>query len=158
MTEAEQPHPGRVPLAPAEPERMTAAEAHGPRWVVPGGVETEAEERLGDVVDPGTGRPRVLSSKCPTCIRRPGIRLAPGRLAELEGGAVETGSWITCHETLPGDGIPVGVQAICRGFWDLYREASVGCRLVQLCGGPVFADLDELLGAARREEQDAQRP
>lgn len=94
---------------------------------------------VGDVVDRDQGVPRVLSEKCNTCIYRPGnlMHLREGRKEEMERGSLERDSWIVCHKTLPASGQPVGTQAICRGYWDVNKFNSLGCRLVLMFGGPV---------------------
>jgi len=99
-----------------------------------------AAARCGDVVDRATGLPRVLDDKCPTCIFRPGnlMHLDTGRREEMVEAALGNGSWIVCHTTLPDAGIPIGEQAICRGFWDVHARDSLGCRLAVAFGGPVF--------------------
>ncbi|OXM59559.1 hypothetical protein CF165_47000 [Amycolatopsis vastitatis] len=95
---------------------------------------------VGDVVDHSSGLPRVLDRKCGTCIFRPGnlMHLDPGRREEMVRAALGRGSWIVCHATLPAAGIPIGEQAICRGFWDVHARDSLGCRLAVAFGGPVF--------------------
>ena len=95
---------------------------------------------VGDVVDHSSGLPRVLDRKCGTCIFRPGnlMHLDPGRREEMVRAALGRGSWIVCHATLPAAGIPIGEQAICRGFWDVHARDSFGCRLAVAFGGPVF--------------------
>jgi hypothetical protein len=49
-----------------------------------------------DVSDPATGRARLLSAKCSTCVFRPGnlMLLEPGRLAALVADACRAGSFI----------------------------------------------------------------
>lgn len=100
----------------------------------------EETSRCGDVVDPATGLPRTLDEKCPTCIFRPGnlMHLADGARDDMVEAALERGSWIVCHSTLPDAGIPVGQQAICRGFWDVHARDSFGCRLAVAFGGPAI--------------------
>lgn len=95
---------------------------------------------VGDVVDHSSGLPRVLDRKCETCIFRPAnlMHLDPGRREEMVRAALRRGSWIVCHATLPAAGIPIGEQAICRGFWDVHARDSFGCRLAVAFGGPVF--------------------
>ncbi|GLY68733.1 hypothetical protein [Amycolatopsis taiwanensis] len=93
----------------------------------------------GDVLDAERGLPRVLSTKCATCIYRPGNRmhLPPGYRDQLAHDALAHDSWIVCHATLPATGNPIGTQAICRGFWDVHAADSAGCRLATALGGPV---------------------
>ncbi|MGW4591686.1 hypothetical protein ACWEKJ_30585 [Amycolatopsis thermoflava] len=100
-----------------------------------------ASSRCGDVRDTGTGLPRLLSTKCTTCIFRPGnlMHLPPGYRDQLVQEALDRDSWIVCHATLPATGNPIGTQAICRGFWDVHATESAGCRLTTALGGPVLA-------------------
>ncbi|MEV6639653.1 hypothetical protein [Amycolatopsis sp. NPDC051371] len=105
---------------------------------------TDAQaSRCGDVVDPATGLPRTLEDKCPTCIFRPGnlMHLTEGAREDMVRAALERGSWIVCHTTLPDAGIPIGQQAICRGFWDVHARDSLGCRLAVAFDGPVLVPL-----------------
>ncbi len=83
----------------------------------------------GDITDPVTGLPRVLSRKCGTCIYRPGnlMYLAAGRREAMQAAAVRAGSWIVCHQTLPATGATE--RGICRGFHDVAGRASWGIRL-----------------------------
>lgn len=96
----------------------------------------------GNVVDSEKGLPRVLNEKCSTCIYRPGnlMHLRAGRREDMEKGALEKDSWIVCHKTLPAAEQAVGTQAICRGFWDVNKEKSLGCRLAHVMGGPIEVD------------------
>lgn len=99
-----------------------------------------APSRCGDLRDTDSGLPRVLSTKCATCIFRPGNRmhLAPGYRDQLVGHALARDSWIVCHATLPDTGNVIGAQAVCRGFWDVHAADSAGCRLAIALGGPVL--------------------
>lgn len=73
------------------------------------------------VGDRATGKTRLLSERCSTCILRPGgIGLAPGRLRQFLAEALDRESYVVCHSTLP-EVAPEGVQpAVCRGFADRY--------------------------------------
>lgn len=97
------------------------------------------DEERGDVVDRKTGLPRLLNQKCTTCVYRPGnlMWLREGRRDQMEQDSNDNGSWITCHKTLPAAGQEIGTQAICRGFWDVNKTNSWGCRLAIVLGGPV---------------------
>ncbi|WP_051362608.1 hypothetical protein [Amycolatopsis thermoflava] len=99
------------------------------------------EDSCGDVRDSRTGLPRVLSSKCRTCIFRPGnpMHLEDGYRDRMVHEALARGSWIVCHDTLPATGAPIGAQAICRGFWDAHGPDSLGCRVTAALGGPIYA-------------------
>lgn len=64
---------------------------------------------------------RVCATRCKTCIFRPGnlMQLRSGRVKDMVDSALSAdgaGS-IVCHDTLD-----LPAQAICRGFWDGYRD------------------------------------
>lgn len=88
--------------------------------------------------DPETGKPRLLSEQCATCVGRPSnvAGLRPGRLAELVRGN-RGGLGLICHETIDYDeGEPPsfgGTQAFCRWFHD--RIGSNYQRICQRLGG-----------------------
>lgn len=78
-----------------------------------------------DVLDQETGKPRVLSEQCSTCVFRPGnlMRLRPGRLRELVDHNRAVGAGLTCHQTLPyADGATD--PAWCRGFYNTYPDTT----------------------------------
>lgn len=68
-----------------------------------------------------TGRLRMLSEKCSTCIMRPAndgrINLRAGRLKEFIDSALDNDSYVVCHSTLYREDVK---PAICRGFADAY--------------------------------------
>jgi hypothetical protein len=92
------------------------------------------EDSTGDIVDPATGLPRLLSRKCATCIYRPGnpMHLQPGRRDQMQATAVERGSWIVCHSTLPAAGQPDA--GICRGYYDVTRTEVFAFALARWMG------------------------
>jgi hypothetical protein len=75
-----------------------------------------------DVTDRDSGRSRLLSRQCDTCVFRPGnlMHLRAGRLADLVADARRAESFVVCHETLPYRECPDFEPAICRGFKDAY--------------------------------------
>ena len=85
-----------------------------------------AEEPQWDVGDHHSGRTRLLSRQCATCIFRPGnpMHLTPGRLHQLVTDARTEQGYIICHDTLP-DYRPGGLPAICRGFHDRYDTQAL---------------------------------
>lgn len=91
------------------------------------------------VLDPETGRPRVLSEECSDCVFRPGnlMHLRPGRLKELVEANTSQGAGLTCHQTLPG--ISDQAPAWCRGFYDRYPNTAIFL-LGREIGGPVEVD------------------
>jgi hypothetical protein len=82
------------------------------------------------------GKVHVLSEKCATCIFRPGnlMELRPGRVRELVDGALEVDSAIVCHETLGR------ANAVCRGFYDRYKNHTLPLRLTQLLNRTEFVE------------------
>lgn len=71
---------------------------------------------------------RLLSEKCGTCIFR------PGNLMQLNSGVVKgmvddcndpfKPGTITCHDTLSYGEHPEFGPAVCRGFYDAYRDIN----------------------------------
>jgi len=100
--------------------------------------DVEAEDTVSDrdVLDED-GKPRVLADQCITCVFRPGnlMHLRPGRLRDMVTNALNAGTWITCHQTLPYHPDNPGWQAICRGFHDRYGHWSLALQLLQRIRG-----------------------
>lgn len=71
---------------------------------------------------------RVCAQRCPTCIFRPGnlMRLHEGRVAGMVTDCLTGDRYIPCHDTLD-----LPKQAICRGFWDGYRDRVTIGQLAQ---------------------------
>ena len=84
-----------------------------------------AREPRFDVGDHHSGRTRLLSRQCATCIFRPGnpMHLTPGRLHQLVTDTLRETSYIVCHQTLPG--ISGALPGICRGFADRYDTQAL---------------------------------
>jgi len=80
-----------------------------------------------DVHDPATGRARLMKDLCSTCILRPGdlMHLGPGYLGRFLAQARERGSFVICHQTLPGMSEPPIPPAICRGFFNRYDTPAL---------------------------------
>jgi len=111
-----------------------------------------AEDLRQDITDPASGLSRLLSERCTTCILRPGdlIHLGPGRTAAFIQQALDAGSYVVCHETLTYGDFPGYGPAICRGFFDAYRNRTrdllilqAGRRLTEV-PPPVLAKAAEL--------------
>lgn len=85
-----------------------------------------------DITDPTTGKSRLLTTPCATCIFRAGnpMHLEPGRLAHLVADALTRDRYIICHDTLTYGPHPGYGPAICRGFHDGYRHRSIAIRLM----------------------------
>ena len=105
-----------------------------------------------DITDPATGLSRLLSERCPTCILRPGdpMHLGPDRTAAFIRQVLDAGSYVVCHDTLTYGDFPGYGPAICRGFFDAYRDRTrdllilrAGRRLTEV-PPPVVARAEEL--------------
>ncbi len=79
-----------------------------------------------DITDAATGLSRLLSERCGTCILRPGdpMYLGPERTAAFIRQVLDAGSYVVCHQTLTYGDFPDYGPAICRGFFDSYRDRS----------------------------------
>lgn len=68
------------------------------------------------------GKVHVQRRMCNTCIFRPGnlMHLAEGRVEQMVEEATRDEGCIPCHKNLDHPG-----QAICRGFYDLHRTATL---------------------------------
>jgi hypothetical protein len=93
-----------------------------------------------DITDPATGKSRILSQPCTTCILRPGapMHLGADRLREFLTQTRHAGTYVVCHQTLTyGDHPDVG-PAICRGFADAYDTPTL--RLLRRCDRLIAVD------------------
>ncbi|MEV0269830.1 DUF6283 family protein [Hamadaea sp. NPDC050747] len=90
------------------------------------GGEVEPEPDL-DVHDPATGRARLMKELCSTCILKPGdlMHLGPDYLRQFLAHARARGSFVICHQTLPGMSEPPLPPAICRGFANSYDTPAL---------------------------------
>ena len=113
----------QVRLRPAPPART----APSPKTGEPDDGEPAPDWRQ-DISDPATGLSRLLSERCPTCILRPGdpMHLGAERTAAFIRHALDAGSYVVCHETLTYGDFPDYGPAICRGFFDAYRDRTRG--------------------------------
>jgi hypothetical protein len=93
---------------------------------------------VGDLLDPVTGKLRLLSEQCSTCVGRPGnlMDLCSGRLKYLVDKNVQSdGMGLVCHQTL-GYGAGTGPgYALCRWFHDAFGDQCNGIRVMQRLGG-----------------------
>jgi hypothetical protein len=96
---------------------------------------------MTNVGDTATGKTRLLSRMCDTCIfRPPGERVDIGneRVTEFIRDAVARDRFVVCHSTLPATA-PAGVKpAVCRGFADRYATRDL--RLIRALWG--FTEVD----------------
>ena len=89
-----------------------------------------------------TGRPRLLSEKCSSCVFRPGnlMSLREGRLRDLIEDNVAAGAALTCHQTLSYGDHPEFGEAVCRGFYDTVGTRTNIIRVMERLGG--FAEVE----------------
>jgi hypothetical protein len=83
------------------------------------------------------GRVHVLDAPCSTCILIPGAgsirhNLSPGRVPELVRDNLAADSAPPCHHTTY-DQDPQG-EAVCRGFYDLFRDRVTPLQLAARLG------------------------
>ena len=85
-----------------------------------------APDRRQDITDSATGLSRLLSERCATCILRVGdpMYLGPERTAAFIRQVLDAGSYVVCHQTLTYGDFPDYGPAICRGFFDAYRNSQ----------------------------------
>lgn len=78
------------------------------------------------------GKMHVMSTKCDTCIFRPGnlMRLEEGRVEQMTSDAVRDQGHIPCHKRL-GEG---DARAICRGFFDVHKHDVLALQLAERFG------------------------
>jgi hypothetical protein len=95
-----------------------------------------------DVIDCESGKVRVLSRQCPTCIFWPGnaMCLPPGRFEAIIRRNVEVGALLTCHSTLPYGPYPEFGPAVCAGFWARHGMKTAAGRTAKFMLGIVRVD------------------
>lgn len=84
-----------------------------------------------DVIDQDSGKVRVLSYRCSTCLFRRDHPFGEDRAAEVIGTNVARGALLTCHTTLPyGSYLEFG-PAVCAGFWSRHGLATAAGRIAE---------------------------
>jgi hypothetical protein len=96
----------------------------------------------GDVIDPETGKVRVLSESCTTCIFRAGnlMHLPAGKVDEVIEANLRADALLTCHATLPYGDNPDFGPAVCAGFWAKHGQQTVAGRIAVSMIGIVKVD------------------
>jgi hypothetical protein len=122
-------------------------------------VDACSERRAAhDVIDGRSGKVRVLSSRCGTCIFRPGnpLELDPGRTEEVISRNVAAGALLTCHSTLPYGPYPEFGPAVCAGFWARHGLETAAGRIAKFMLGIVRIKPpeDETAAVTAGEEDD----
>lgn len=96
---------------------------------------------LMDIVDGPwrQGQLWVLTSKCDTCIFRPGNKmyLQEGRLASMVATCISEDRVIPCHKTLDGP------RSVCRGLYDTHKGDILTLRLAHALNVLAFDDPPE---------------
>jgi hypothetical protein len=93
----------------------------------------------GDLIDPQTGKVRVLAHRCYTCIFRPDdpMHLGPERTRQVIQDNLDKNALLTCHQTLPYGDHPGFGPAACAGFWAAHKNDVLAGRLAQLLLGVI---------------------
>jgi len=99
---------------------------------------TEARDPA-DVIDRDSGKVRVLSRQCTTCIYRPAGRelFGASRVDEVIRSNTDAGALLTCHSTLPYGPYPEFGPAVCAGFWTRHGLATAAGRIAKFMLGIV---------------------
>lgn len=79
------------------------------------------------------GLVHILSERCATCIfnRDEQSRFEPGTLKRIVDANIADDSALICHSTLYD---VEKDEAVCRGFWDSYRNEVTPLRMAQFLG------------------------
>jgi hypothetical protein len=83
-------------------------------------------------IDRATGKVRVCSERCKSCIFWADGRsaVAPEQAREVIEANLKADATLTCHSTLGTD-----APAVCAGFWAKHRNDVLAGRIAQmLCG------------------------
>jgi hypothetical protein len=119
-------------LAPGAEDETGDADEDGTEPENPGNGESAPNWRQ-DISDPATGLSRLLSERCGTCILRPGdpMYLGPDRTAAFIRQVLAAGSYVVCDQRWLTATFPDYGPAICRGFFDFYRDRSCDLLILQ---------------------------
>jgi hypothetical protein len=88
------------------------------------------------VIDRESGKVRVLSRRCETCVFRPGTPFE-GRAEDLAAANVAAGALLTCHSTLPYGDHPEFGPAVCAGFWARHGMQIAAGRIARFMLGVI---------------------
>lgn len=92
-----------------------------------------------DVTDRGSGKVRILRTRCDTCVFRPeGEELfGPARVRDVVERNLGAGALLTCHSTLPYGPYPEFGPAVCAGFWARHGMSTAAGRIAKFMLGIV---------------------
>ena len=93
-----------------------------------------------DVIDRDSGKVRVLSRRCSTCLFRRDHPFGEDRAREVIETNVARGALLTCHSTLPYGPYPEYGPAVCAGFWSARGLATAAGRIAARLIGIVRVD------------------
>jgi hypothetical protein len=98
-----------------------------------------ADHDPSDVIDRNSGKVRVLSARCATCIFWADDRMHLGqdRIEEVVAANIAADALLTCHSTLPYGWRPDFGPAVCAGFWAKHRHQTAAGRLAERALGVV---------------------
>jgi hypothetical protein len=99
-----------------------------------------AEKRHpADVVDPDSGKVRVLIRRCETCVFRAEGRelFSLARVEDVVRHNVDVGALLTCHSTLPYGPYPEYGPAVCGGFWARHGKETAAGRIARFMLGVI---------------------
>jgi hypothetical protein len=88
-----------------------------------------------DVIDRETGKVRVLSQRCQTCVFRRDGPWDSEIVDELIDRNIAAEALLTCHSTLPYGANPDFGPAVCAGFWSLHGMSVLAGRLAMRMRG-----------------------
>jgi hypothetical protein len=109
------------------------------------------------VIDPVTGKPRLMREMCATCVFRPGnpMHLRPGRLKQLiQSNTGPEAHGLICHKTLSYSENPHFGAAFCYGFFEKYGDLANFIRICKRLGGFTLVDPPGKDSNAQQEQQD----
>ena len=84
---------------------------------------------------------RICEVKCDTCIFRPHGDWDPRLAPQMSEEAIKKDGYIPCHETYLHD---EKKQAICRGFFDVYKSDTLMTRMAVALGFVKIVSADEI--------------
>jgi hypothetical protein len=97
-----------------------------------------ADREPWDVLDRDSGKVRVLTRRCATCIfwRDDRSPISEERTDEIIDGNVAAGALLSCHSTLY-ELYPGTDPAVCAGFWAKHRQQTAAGRMAEMVLGVV---------------------
>ncbi len=85
----------------------------------------------GSPLDLNLNKVGVLSEKCDTCLLRKEAGHEPATVRRVIEANRKAGSALTCHETLDYGPYPDFGEAMCRGFYDAYKDENSAIQIAE---------------------------